>query len=178
MKRIISNALSPRLLPGSLFPGAVGRSPCWKAGWGAHLQLEAAAAYVPWLERYHWPGNVRERQNMIERAAVLAKGPLIEVDGVPGQITDEPTTCSSRTLKEVQRAHIQKILQERDWVIEGERGAANALGLEPSTLRYRMRKLGIKRPGGGDPGNRASWIVTFVGGHTGVARYMGGRRGR
>jgi transcriptional regulator with PAS, ATPase and Fis domain len=99
------------------------------------------------LARYGWPGNIRELQNVIERAAVLAPGPIIEVElrlGPPGVI--EETVPLNGTLEEVERAHIQRMLEETGWLIEGKQGAAAHLGLSPSTLRYRMQKLGIKRP--------------------------------
>ncbi|MCA1850888.1 MAG: sigma 54-interacting transcriptional regulator [Beggiatoa sp.] len=99
------------------------------------------------LSRYGWPGNIRELQNVIERAAVLAPGPIIEVElrlGPPGEI--EETVPLNGALEEVERAHIQRMLEETGWLIEGKQGAAAHLGLSPSTLRYRMQKLGIKRP--------------------------------
>jgi DNA-binding NtrC family response regulator len=99
------------------------------------------------LSRYGWPGNIRELQNVIERAAVLARGPIIEVElrvGPPGEI--EETVPLNGTLEEVERAHIQRMLQEMGWLIEGKQGFAARLSLSPSTLRYRMQKLGIKRP--------------------------------
>jgi PAS domain S-box-containing protein len=108
---------------------------------------DASAPSLAWLERYDWPGNVRELQNVIERAAVLTRGPLVEVEGLTGPVPEARGTTRPRTLEELQRVHILKVLEERDWVIEGGGGAAAVLGLGPSTLRYRMQKLGIKRPG-------------------------------
>jgi formate hydrogenlyase transcriptional activator len=93
------------------------------------------------LERYAWPGNIRELQNVIERAAILSKGPLLYIgdafDSRPGRVTG--------TLEDVERAHITNILAETRWQIEGPQGAANQLGLNPSTLRGKMRKLGIEK---------------------------------
>lgn len=99
------------------------------------------------LMRYAWPGNVRELDNVIERAAILSPGPLLRIDEV---LTDSRPSAdvatSSGTLEEVERAHIIRVLQEVDWVIEGKHGAATRLGLHPNTLRSRMQKLGIKKP--------------------------------
>ena len=99
------------------------------------------------LLRYPWPGNVRELQNVVERAAILANGPIVEVDDALDLRLETPTPPALDTLEEVERAHIRRVLEETGWVIEGERGAAAILDLHPNTLRYRMRKLGLKRPG-------------------------------
>ncbi|WP_133718330.1 sigma 54-interacting transcriptional regulator [Methylocaldum gracile] len=100
------------------------------------------------LERYTWPGNVRELQNIIERAAVLAKTPLVDIDlKLDDSSPDPPQTEASELLLEaVERGHLLKVLEESRWIIEGRTGAAAKLGLTPSTLRYRMQKLGIRRP--------------------------------
>jgi transcriptional regulator with GAF, ATPase, and Fis domain len=97
--------------------------------------------------RYSWPGNVRELQNVIERAAILARGPIVEIDEAleqrpqPG---DQPLPAT--TLQDVERAHILRVLAETHGIIEGPRGAARILGLHPNTLRFRLQKLGIKHP--------------------------------
>ena len=93
------------------------------------------------LERYPWPGNVRELQNVIDRAAIVSSGPLLEV----GNSLDGERRRAVGTLEEVERAHIEQVLEEMGWVIEGAHGAAKLLGLKPSTLRGRMRKLGIEK---------------------------------
>jgi len=99
------------------------------------------------LQEYPWPGNVRELENIIERAVILCPGPVL-------QLADKlepppPTQLSStmRTLEETERNQILKILSETRGRIEGKNGAAAILGLHPSTLRARMHKLGIVRPG-------------------------------
>jgi formate hydrogenlyase transcriptional activator len=99
------------------------------------------------LVRYAWPGNVRELQNVIERAAVLARGPIVEIDKSLGMQLEAGAQVpfTGATLEAVERAHILRVLQDTGWVIEGKQGAAAILGLGPSTLRYRMQKLGIKR---------------------------------
>ncbi len=98
------------------------------------------------LLRYPWPGNVRELQNVVERAAILSNGPVVEVEDALELRLEAPAPASLGTLQEVERAHILRVLQEAAWVIEGERGAAAILDLHPNTLRFRMRKLGLKRP--------------------------------
>ena len=99
---------------------------------------------------YDWPGNVRELENVVERAAILARGPLLEPDGsfpAPGGPDPEPEHPAPRTesLEAVERDHILRVLEATRWVIEGEHGAAQALGLNPSTLRARLHKLGVHR---------------------------------
>lgn len=97
--------------------------------------------------RYAWPGNVRELQNVIERAAILAQGPVVEIEEALEQrlpAADPPPPAS--TLQEVERAHIMRVLAETHGIIEGPRGAARILGLHPNTLRSRLQKLGIKSP--------------------------------
>jgi len=115
------------------------------------------------LERllaYPWPGNVRELSNVIERTIVLARGPLLDIPAelVPGalRVAHAPATPPSdasklpqapgETLEEVERRHIEDTLERTRWVIEGQRGAAAVLGLGASTLRSRMKKLGVRRP--------------------------------
>jgi formate hydrogenlyase transcriptional activator len=103
------------------------------------------------LDAYDWPGNVRELENVIERAVILSPGPVLDIDpdvfvpramGSPSAVEE-----SSQALEEVERAHICKVLEETSWIIEGPKGAARVLGLHPNTLRSRLKKLGIARPG-------------------------------
>jgi len=103
------------------------------------------------LTNYAWPGNIRELENVIERAILLSKGPVLELDDVlapPSHVA--PTSTDGRKpellpLAEVERRHIRAVLEETDWRIAGERGAAKILGLHPNTLRSRMKKLGVER---------------------------------
>jgi formate hydrogenlyase transcriptional activator len=102
-------------------------------------------ASVARLQRYDWPGNIRELQNVIERSCVLAKGPVVEVpDPAPGPNPGRP--WQAVTLEEAEQAHIGRTLERTDWRIEGAGGAAQLLGLRPSTLRSRIKKLGLRRP--------------------------------
>jgi formate hydrogenlyase transcriptional activator len=99
------------------------------------------------LSRYPWPGNIRELQNVIERAVVLAKSPVVQVDESMLR-AEEPIAGSSfiDTLENNERNHIIRALGETSWVIHGKKGAAELLGINPSTLRSRMEKLGIRKP--------------------------------
>ena len=133
------------------------------------------------LVSYAWPGNIRELQNVIERAILLSPGntlvlaadfapPQSRAGVPPGQAVNperKQRSPASRpraegagetpallaapalapSLEEVERRHIEAVLEQTHWMIEGERGAARILNLNPSTLRSRMQKLGIKRPG-------------------------------
>jgi len=99
------------------------------------------------LVRYRWPGNVRELENVIERAAILTHGTVIEIDDLPK--TDQTEAIESKdavTLEDLERSHIVSVLQKTRWYISGKRGAAAILGLNPSTLRSRMQRLGVRRP--------------------------------
>jgi formate hydrogenlyase transcriptional activator len=98
------------------------------------------------LVRYHWPGNIRELQNMVERAVILSSGPVLRVP-----LTDlqaQPAASAVRkleTLEDAERRTILDALDAAGWVISGPKGAAAVLGLKRSTLQARMEKLGIRR---------------------------------
>lgn len=98
------------------------------------------------LMPYEWPGNIRELQNVIERAVVLTHTPIIHIDDFMLQLSTNSHYSGSDRLEDMERSHVLRVLEETHWVIEGKRGAASALGLTPSTLRYRMKKLRIKKP--------------------------------
>ena len=106
------------------------------------------------MEAYHWPGNVRELENTIERAVILAQDEALTLNDLPelrafSLEKSDPLNVSSHTLhtlEEVERTHIKNVLKESKWAIEGTGGAASILGLNASTLRSRMQKLGIKKP--------------------------------
>ncbi|MGH8615635.1 MAG: sigma-54 interaction domain-containing protein [Gammaproteobacteria bacterium] len=115
------------------------------------------------MQKYPWPGNVRELQNLIERAVVLSAGPVLNLDpqllspasfaapaANPGQPLAAPELPMEQgdlpSLEDMQRRHILAVLEKTRWVIvEGPEGAANILKLNPSTIRSRMKKLGIVR---------------------------------
>jgi len=103
------------------------------------------------LMAHDWPGNVRELFHVLERASIRARGTIVEVEGVLGsaETPAENTTPRSARLEDVERNHILAVLRDTNWVIEGPQGAAARVGLHPNTLRYRLRKLGIERPGRG-----------------------------
>ncbi len=111
------------------------------------------------LSRYNWPGNIRELQNVIERAVVLAQGSVLKLgaDMLPASSasTDRVSPLTPdlaridnddlSTLEQVEKRHIHSVLEKTSWIIEGDRGAARILDLHPNTLRSRMKKLGIER---------------------------------
>jgi formate hydrogenlyase transcriptional activator len=97
------------------------------------------------LLRYSWPGNIRELQNVIERACVLARGPVISIpDDLAGASTPESEATRIVTLEEAERTHIRRALEASGGTIHGSRGAAVLLGINPNTLRSRMEKLGLR----------------------------------
>jgi DNA-binding NtrC family response regulator len=95
---------------------------------------------------YHWPGNIRELRNAVERAMITATGPTLTIS-VPR--TSGPATGEGRRLEDVERTYIIAVLNQTGWRIRGEHGAAGILGLPPTTLENRMKKLGITRPRSG-----------------------------
>ena len=103
------------------------------------------------LLAYSWPGNIRELENVLERAVILAADPTLRIgaDVLPANI--EPLACPDgvsdqpATLEATEKQHILTVLRQTDWVVEGPRGAAKILGLHPNTLRSRLKKLGIRR---------------------------------
>jgi transcriptional regulator with GAF, ATPase, and Fis domain len=116
------------------------------------------------LNNYSWPGNIRDLQNTIERAAVLSSGPVLSVEwdlGPPAAVvaangsgathfspsplaspTGEP---ESQSLEAIEREHIVAMLRKTRGVVEGPNGAAQLLDMNPSTVRFRMKKLGISK---------------------------------
>jgi histidine kinase len=103
------------------------------------------------LQQYSWPGNVRELQNVLERAAILAEGPIVNLEATlttrPSSRSDAATPAARANLDDVQREHILRVLKSTGGVVEGSRGAAVILGVHPNTLRSRMKKLGIHPAG-------------------------------
>jgi formate hydrogenlyase transcriptional activator len=101
------------------------------------------------LTRYDWPGNIRELQNLIERAVILSSGPALDVPvaSLNGHRMAPARPEALETLEEADRQHIITALERTNWVLGGPNGAAARLGMKRSTLQFRMRKLGIVRPG-------------------------------
>ena len=97
------------------------------------------------LQRYSWPGNIRELQNVIERSCVLARGSVVDVTEALGPAHEQVAGADDTlgTLDDVDRMHIRRVLEATDGVISGPRGAAKILGLHPNTLRSRMERLGL-----------------------------------
>jgi formate hydrogenlyase transcriptional activator len=98
------------------------------------------------LVNYPWPGNIRELQNVIERAVILSKGPALNVS-LADLKSKTPDTNGLATLEEMERRHVLAVLEETNWVFAGPNGAAARLGIKRPTLQFRMQKLGISRPG-------------------------------
>jgi formate hydrogenlyase transcriptional activator len=135
---------------------------------GVHL-TSIGQATMQRLNSYRWPGNIRELENVLERAIILANGPTLEIDpevfnaaakdgalapGSPVQLPSDATPPTSagpapsrrlESLESNERTHILTALNQTQWVIDGPRGAAKILALHPNTLRSRMKKLGITR---------------------------------
>jgi formate hydrogenlyase transcriptional activator len=107
-----------------------------------------SASAMDALVRYSWPGNIRELQNLIERTVIRSVGDELRV---PLEDLDEDPAMAGRgevhgTLEEAERLHILAALKKTRWVLSGPRGAAARLGINRSTLQFRMKKLGIMRP--------------------------------
>jgi len=97
------------------------------------------------LRNYYWPGNVRELENVLERGVINSSGPKLHlVDELKKQNKD--LTPAKKTLDDVEREYIVRVLEQTNWNVSGKNGAAEILGLNRSTLRARMQKLGIHRP--------------------------------
>ncbi|MGE0644066.1 MAG: sigma 54-interacting transcriptional regulator [Nitrospira sp.] len=99
------------------------------------------------LQRYQWPGNIRELEHVIERAVILSDGSELEpIDWL--SLSDHTSRIAkTMTLEDMERQHILDVLEQTNWRVSGEKGAAAILGLKPTTLEARMKKLGIERKG-------------------------------
>ncbi len=95
------------------------------------------------LQGYSWPGNIRELKNVIERGLILGTGSKLYIDHLD---VEEDEASDQMTLDATSRKHISKVLEKTGWQIYGKRGAARILGLKPSTLQYKMKKLNIEKP--------------------------------
>jgi chemotaxis protein methyltransferase CheR len=97
------------------------------------------------LQNYHWPGNIRELENVLERAVINSSGPKLHlVDEL--KAPSKELTEANRSLADVERAYIVRVLEQTHWKVSGKNSAAEILGLNRSTLRARMRKLDIRKP--------------------------------
>lgn len=98
------------------------------------------------LEAYNWPGNIRELQNIIERSIINTKNNILRLaDKLEADPFNQLPESPRKTMPEMEREYIIRILIETNWKIEGIKGTAKILGLPPSTLRARMKKHRIKR---------------------------------
>jgi formate hydrogenlyase transcriptional activator len=97
------------------------------------------------LQHYQWPGNIRELEHVIERAVILSEGSELEPIEWLSQPNGKGGAVKTQTLEEMERQHILDVLDQTIWRVSGEKGAAKILGLNPTTLEARMKKLGIER---------------------------------
>jgi DNA-binding NtrC family response regulator len=97
------------------------------------------------LQAYPWPGNIRELENVIERAMILSEGAELDVSGSLPPSGGDGAGTGVRTLEDIQREYIRLVLERTGWRVSGDGGAAELLGMKPTTLEARMKKLGIKR---------------------------------
>jgi len=117
----------------------------------AHLnkkRLQISPRALEALVGYRWPGNVRELEHVVKRAVVVCKGRTLQPRDIALEFSNAPTGARDETLtlREHERLHIEQVLENVGWRIEGDGGAAALLGLAGSTLRSRMKKLEIERP--------------------------------
>jgi transcriptional regulator with GAF, ATPase, and Fis domain len=125
-----------------------------------HAPLTLSKQQAALLKKYDWPGNIRELKNVIERAVILSQGKVLRLDlamanildpaaqirhSVPAE-TERQRILTDAELNELSRRNMLDALRASDWRVSGPRGAARRLGLKPTTLADRMKKLGISRP--------------------------------
>jgi transcriptional regulator with GAF, ATPase, and Fis domain len=98
------------------------------------------------LQAYPWPGNIRELENVIERAVIVSQGKQLKLDDwLPHPKVEFDEESTTFHLEDMERNHILKVLKQTGWRISGEKGAAKILNINASTLRSKIEKLGIKR---------------------------------
>lgn len=97
------------------------------------------------LQRYQWPGNIRELEHAIERAVILSEGPELEPIEWLSPSDNKSDVAKTMTLEEMERQYILDVLEQTNWRVSGDKGAATILGLKPTTLEARMKKLDIER---------------------------------
>ncbi|HYY31641.1 MAG TPA: sigma-54 dependent transcriptional regulator [Chthoniobacterales bacterium] len=107
-------------------------------------------AGIETLQGYDWPGNIRELRNVIERAVIFARGGALEFDltpfGPPDDDQTEPEYLTESEMRHRERENLFAVLQKAGWKIKGADGAAELLGVKPTTLISRMERMGLKRP--------------------------------
>jgi transcriptional regulator with GAF, ATPase, and Fis domain len=108
-----------------------------------HIPKDTLAA----LSSYHWPGNIRELQNLIERAVILSNDRVLPNPLPAAGTYDVASDAAATTLRDSERNLILRTLEAVRWVIGGPEGAASKLGLKRTTLIHKMKRLGISRPG-------------------------------
>src|SRR5262249_3195728 len=118
------------------------------------IPAEAMGALI----RYDWPGNIRELQNLMERAVIVTRGTVLSIPLKDLVETARLLSEDKGSLEDAEKKHILSVLRQCDWVVDGANGAAARLGMKRSTLYFRMRKLGISRRGSkeGLPGHSAA----------------------
>jgi transcriptional regulator with GAF, ATPase, and Fis domain len=113
------------------------------------------------LQGYDWPGNIRELRNLVERAVILARGSALEFDlptagatlptapppTAVAQAGSDPEFFTEPEMQQRDRENLLTVLKKTGWKIKGPHGAAELLGLKPTTLLSRIKKMGLKRPG-------------------------------
>jgi len=97
------------------------------------------------LQGYYWPGDVRELENIIGRAVIVSRANQLELGEWPPDAGGSSGVSGFSTLEELEREHIIKVLESTGWRVRGKSGSAELLGLKPTTLEAKMKKLGIKR---------------------------------
>ncbi len=97
------------------------------------------------LTDYHWPGNVRELQHVIERAVILTEGDALKIPGMGEYGPPVDSSAEFVSLEEMERSHILRVLEACDWKVSGKKGAAETLGMKPTTLYSKIRRLGIRK---------------------------------
>jgi PAS domain S-box-containing protein len=126
-------------------------------------QLSLTRAHAVNLKSYDWPGNVRELKNVIERAVILSPGTVLRLDlsmpGIQPEAEVQPVSVirddefmTEKDMREFQKANIRRALEQAGWKVSGKGGAAELLGVRPTTLADRIRTYGIRRPGAGADG--------------------------
>lgn len=124
---------------------------CKKHGPGIGRQIDVIPPdVIDTLKDYHWPGNIRELENVIQRALILSPGRTLELGDWAGSVlrrkSPTPKPAGLMTMEDCERAHILAVLEHTRWKVSGENGAARILDMVPTTLDSRMKKLGIRRP--------------------------------